>query len=129
MPGASPKVGLRKENMTVRKDSVAILEIARNAILTYGWVQGYYGRKEDGFCLDGALRYATTGEAFAPPGFGTQERGSYKEAGAILWELIKPSRRISMTHWNDAASRTKTEVLDILKRAIDIARSGGLNAR
>lgn len=115
--------------MTIQGNSVEILETARNAIRTYGWVQGYYGRKEEGFCLNGALRYAATGEAFTPPGFGTRERDSYKEAGAILWELIKPSGKISMTHWNDAAFRTKTEVLDILERAIDIARSGGLNAR
>lgn len=77
---------------------------AYEVIQKYGWLQGDYGNKKDGFCIIGALRYA-----------GSWIRLSTK-VGTALGVPADPIMQGYVSDWNDNPTRTKRQVIALLKK-------------
>jgi hypothetical protein len=95
--------------------SSEILFIAKNLLLTKGWVQGNYISTK-GYCLSGCLSYATP---------GSKDRQEFYKACEIVSKTIDPQQKVGMLHvlesYNDQPYRTKEHVLEILDKAYAVA--------
>jgi hypothetical protein len=69
-------------------------------IRQYGWVQGWYGSYDDGFCILGAIG----------TGIGDLEGKSHEVVEKLTKTVCAP-----LNTWNDAPGRTKDEVLALLE--------------
>lgn len=82
---------------------------AKNLINISGWKQGEYGDEDQGFCTVGALVHADKDGDF----------DTYVSAAKALKQALKDSGYITdVAAWNDAATRTKDQVLDIFDKAV-----------
>jgi hypothetical protein len=75
---------------------------AADLIERRGWVQQEYGRPEYGYCLFGAV-------------FEAAEHGDYDEP----WRLLGDRTNGDPIGWNDALSRTKEDVLALLRETAE----------
>lgn len=75
------------------------LRQAKARIVKYGWVQGEYGRKDDGYCMAGACQ-------------GSDLSPEMSVLRAVVDDLL--------CNWNDAPERTLEDVLSAFDAAIDL---------
>lgn len=78
---------------------------AAELIREHGWVQGRFGDKRSGYCLDGALNLAYSGH----PRSCNTPIGVRKLVGGIIGR--------NHVRWNDDPLRTVEEVLAVLDEA------------
>lgn len=94
-----------------RMDAYRVLALARRNILEHGWVQGFMGAKDTGFCMMGAVRDAGYGLC------GPPEEDGWTIAFRTLHELAQDDGHSAAGYWNDDPERTRGEVLQMLTRA------------
>ena len=94
-----------------------LLREAANLIEAHGWLQGGYGSKHIGLCAVGAIRCAAGALGPDHPAF-------LNAIDALTWATGLP-RTYNIPDWNDAASRTKDEVVDALRRAAEQCEISG----
>lgn len=90
------------------------LNNAIDAIQCFGWIQFTSGHRDIGFCVVGALDYGAGFDNDSVEGFGYTAYG----AASSLVRLVAGLRtQMELVHWNDLDSRTKEEVLEVLREA------------
>lgn len=82
---------------------------AAELIRQHGWMQGRFGDKRNGYCLQGALNFAYDGR---PRGCRVP-----LEVVDLIGVHLPPSRWGNYVAWNDDPSRTIDEVLAVLDAA------------
>lgn len=98
------------------KTADRILGEASALISEFGWVQGTGFRKDDGFCVQGALRHAAFGAGYwdCIPIETVVNTLSYYAACARLNEYTDGNIII----WNDKPERTVEDVILAFKKAL-----------
>jgi hypothetical protein len=89
-----------------------LLNKAAALIETYGWCQGDYGSKDDGFCALGALGRAAGHRLPALAYHSPNYRGSLLAAHNALDRKLGGN---PVFIWNDASNTTKEKVISTLK--------------
>lgn len=89
----------------------ALLEAAR-LIEVHGHQKGNYGRPDIGFCLSGAIWWAITKHPRRNMEGNGDENLLYAEAVQLVFDDVAQPVGV----WNDNPARTKTEVVDMLRR-------------
>lgn len=90
--------------------AVELLEI-------YGWCQGSLGNTSIGFCAVGAINAASRGLAHSP--LDKQQRHG-KACERLFSAINGHTHRYGVASWNDDPDRTKDEVLEAFRRAIEV---------
>lgn len=114
-----------------------VLEKMKGLILAHGWVQGFMGDHQDGFCLLGAQREAQPELPYPRNDVGGDGLGLQWQKDYEKWQAHQRGREVVRNHlltsigrdplartvhgWNDTPGRTKEEVLEALDRAIENA--------
>lgn len=80
---------------------------AANVIRQYGWIQGWLGNEQNGYCALGAIARVTN-TPYASPSIWRQ-LATHKFAGYI--------KTVQIGWWNDAMRRTKEGVIAALEGA------------
>lgn len=94
--------------------AIEYLTEAKRLIETHGWVKGFYGDEQLGFCTIGAL--AKSG---ANLGYSAAE---YMKACDSVEKVIETAEnRGLIIRWNDLEASGSAEVLDMFDRAMQIA--------
>ena len=76
-----------------------------NKILNdYGWIQGKKGNQREGFCLIGALHWAST-------------KTSLDNEYEAFEYLQQATQAQDLAVWNDLPGRTKDQVLGVIRKA------------
>lgn len=94
--------------------STAEILVAARELIAKGWVQGTSRKTND----DGSLCYCATGAIYEAEKRGTPETLDAEYA------LIAAIGSLDIVAWNDAAGRTKAEVVAAFDRAVELAREG-----
>lgn len=110
----SPVVVLRSSATSKTADQ--LLEEALALISGYGWVQGAGYRKDEGFCITGALRHAAFGAGYwdCIPIETVVNTVSYYAACTRLLAYVEDNIII----WNDKPERTVEDVILAFKKAL-----------
>lgn len=92
---------------------------AGELIKEFGWSQAVLGDRKTGFCLDGAIATAH--------GWPDEFDGvSYDRTRAVLVWFTRERHKLGPILYNDAAGRTKEEVLELLEwAATEAAKTEG----
>lgn len=93
-----------------------LLIATKKVIQEHGWRKGGYGSVYDGFCLDGALRFAAHGTTFP-----CDYTPVYVEARrAVTRQLPQPlvGAGYTLWYWNDHLATDQADVLALLDRTI-----------
>lgn len=94
-----------------------ILTEARNLILLDGWIQNQYSN-DQGYCIVGALK-KVLGDALHEDRIRDDEVSDlfWESSGRICDVLRSEGRITSPASFNDAPTRTRQDVLDLLEEA------------
>lgn len=102
------------------------LKAAVRLLEKYGWIQGRLGGAKTGFCSIGAINAATSRNYFAaddkrfdPVQFVYRHRAACR---ALIEAAEIPFGQVA--DWNDDPERTKDEVLEAFRRAIEAEEAG-----
>jgi hypothetical protein len=116
---------------TVRQDSeiVQILQCARD-LLEQGWCQrAFYNADTHSFCIQGAIRFQCRQKALfnLQEYVRTESESKYMNAIGYVSRALHPNGSCEwyadyVFVWNDSPNRTKQEVLDVMDKAIALAR-------
>jgi hypothetical protein len=96
--------------------SSEILKKAQRAIVEHGWIKSKLGTEETGFCMLGALKYAREDKNM----MYTCNSKEYVLLESIL--QTEYSDYCGVTDYNDSIALTKTEVIEVFNRAIQLAK-------
>lgn len=102
---------------------ITVLEGAKTAILTYGWIQHSFGCPEDGFCSEGAVGY-TLVQLTKAMGFVDWRKSihSFWDTEIVLDELTRSLQSeyetMGVIGYNDEDGRTKEDILDLMDKTI-----------
>lgn len=103
---------------------------ARELLATHDWVQGVYATDKYGtqvpytdikacnFCISGAIRWITD--------FPNALQAEHFIESQMRTLTNSPKNNKCLTIWNDETGRTKTEVLDLLTKAEQLALAEGI---
>jgi hypothetical protein len=83
-------------------------------IRTYGWTQHEFGDINDGFCINGAVNYAGTGDSV----WVRLEHPNFKVLQSAKHALRNVFDILFLAEWNDEPGRTKEEVIALFEQAI-----------
>jgi hypothetical protein len=110
--------------MMSKQNVIETLSRARDLILKHGWVKGYDGNTERGFCLIGAVVRSIK----CDHGTDIANTYLYRQIRALLQDAIdRPEASVSV--WNDQPQRTLGEVLAAIDHAIALAKAQNVAAR
>ena len=96
----------------VNQETLDVLIRARKAIAVYGWTRSIFGGEQSGMCSQGALNYASSGNA----GFS----GNWAMSADIRLrqEITEKYGYMSTPYWNDHYAQDRMHVIRMFSRAI-----------
>ncbi|MFE7797024.1 hypothetical protein [Nocardia sp. NPDC057440] len=96
-----------------------IIEEAIKRLNTHGWIQGSYGSRREGYCMLGALSDSSAIAVLSDLGDAPFQAGR-----AVRAVLERNYNYHKLESFNDTPGRTKEEVVNVLRLAIEEVNSG-----